>query len=92
MTAPSWRGHGRLEDGEEKVAGDARIHRNAAFDEGAQADVALEDDEGAGLLFGKLLDGEQDFAERFRRAESGGEAEPALAADAREGAADLGLE
>ena len=85
-------GQAGLEDGNQNIAGDAGFQGHAAFHEGAQADVAFQDDERADFLVGEVLHRHHDFAERFGGAEAPGQAEPVLASDARQGAADLGLE
>src|SRR5689334_4613051 len=65
-----------LEDRKQEVTRDVRIQRHAAFDEGAESDITLENDERADLLAREMIHREQDFAERLRSPESPAEAEP----------------
>ena len=92
ITAPSCSGRPGWKMESSKIARDARIQPHAAFDERAQPDVALQHDQRADLPLGEMLGRQQDFAERFGGAEAFGQAEPALAPEARQGAPDLRLE
>ena len=48
------------EDGRKQIVGKARIEGDSAFDVSAQADLTLDDDQGAGLMLGKEIRGEND--------------------------------
>ena len=69
-----------------------RVQAHAAFDEGAQADIALQDNQRAGLVSREMLHRQQDLIHRFQTPIAAAEPEPALAPQARQGAPDLGLE
>src|SRR5579872_547477 len=43
------------EDRRQQIVGKASIQRNAAFDVGAQADLAFNDDQGSGLMLGEKI-------------------------------------
>ena len=79
-----------MKNTEQQLSGDESVQADAALDKGTQADIALHDDEGSGLVLRKPFDGHQDFGGRFGPPETG--AEPSLAANARQRPADLGLE
>ena len=63
-------GQAGLKDGKQKVARDAGVEAHAAFDEGAQADIALKHDERPGPMRGEFLHRQHDFVDRCERAVS----------------------
>ena len=79
------------EDGRQQIVGEAGIERDAAFDVGAQSDLALDDDERAGLVLGKKIGGEDDVVVGI--AIGGGAVEESqAAAEVGENVANLRLE
>ena len=57
-----------LEDGKQQVPRDAGVQAHAALDEGAQADIALQHDQRAGLVRRKMLHRQQESHSPIRDA------------------------
>jgi hypothetical protein len=83
-------GAARMKDGQQQVARQLGVQPHAAFDEGAQSDVPLDHDQRAGFIRGQAAHRDQDIFGELGPLVAA--REPALASQARQRAADLGLE
>jgi len=79
-----------LEDGAQQIARNGGVKIRATFGEGSEADFPLHYDESAGANLGEVADGQQNFL-RVLAAFQLADSEEGLAAQPREGAAQLGL-
>ena len=93
MIAPSCSGDFFLKDRDDQVVGERRVERDAAFDVVPQADLALDDDDGADPLRRQRRRRDDELLDRFvGRLLAIEIPEKRRLAEVRERAADVGLE